>query len=488
MRTQINLKVWQKRVIGLIPILLIGLIAFLPCIAPAPAHAATRYIFTTFTSDAAAGEKLWVYTSSDAVNFNLLSSTGFGGPTGVLRDPSIMKHSDGKYYICFTIQSWTTSSTYFAIAYSSDLLGWTTLTTVNAGVSGTYYTWAPEWFIEGGTVKIIVSLGPQGSNFKPYIFTAANNTLTSWNGPVDMGIGTNHIDTFVVKSGSTYHAFCKDETSKYVEHATASSLTGPWNWVGTGNWSGWGSGIEGPALAQMDNGTWRIYVDNYSGSGGIKTATSSDLNSWSGLSAAGVSGVRHGTVLRDTNSTPTPVVTATPTPVQTATSVRTATPKPVTTATPVPATGSIKVQFLNQSTATTNNQLYLNFQLVNTGTGAITLSNVKMKYYYTVDGTRAQNFYCDYSPVGGGNVTGAFVTMSTAKTGADTYLEVGFTSGAGSLAAGASTVIQSRIAKSDWSNYTQTNDYSFNSTATNYVDWAKTTGYVSGALQWGNEP
>ena len=130
----------------------------------------------------------------------------------------------------------------------------------------------------------------------------------------------------------------------------------------------------------------------------------------------------------------------------------------------------------------------MNFKLINTGSSAITLSNVKIRYYYTIDGVKTQNFYCDYSPAGSSNITGTFVTMGAAKTGADTYVEVGFTSGAGSLAAGANVVIQSRIAKSDWSNYTQTNDYSFNSTGTAYVDWTKTTGYVAGSLQWGTEP
>jgi hypothetical protein len=160
---------------------------------------------------------------------------------------------------------------------------------------------------------------------------------------------------------------------------------------------------------------------------------------------------------------------------------------PVSTPTPVPG-GSIKVQFYNQSTATTSNQIYTNIKLVNIGAGAITLSNVRLRYYYTVDGAKPQAFYCDYSPVGDGNVTGTFVTMATAKTGADTYLEIGFASGAGSLAVGASVTIQARIAKNDWSNYTQTNDYSFNFTATAFVDWTKVAGYVSGALQWGTEP
>jgi hypothetical protein len=133
----------------------------------------------------------------------------------------------------------------------------------------------------------------------------------------------------------------------------------------------------------------------------------------------------------------------------------------------------------------------LNIKLLNTGSSAIALSNVKIRYYYTADGTQAQAFYCDYTPVGSGNVTGAFMAMATAKVGADTYLEITFSIGAGSLAAGGNTTIQARFAKNDWSNYTQTNDYSFNSSATpptTYADWAKVTGYVSGTLQWGTEP
>ena len=156
--------------------------------------------------------------------------------------------------------------------------------------------------------------------------------------------------------------------------------------------------------------------------------------------------------------------------------------QPPVTPTP-PPTGSVKVQFYNQSTAATTNQLYLNIKVVNTGSSSICLSNVKIRYYYTKDGVQTQNFYCDYTPVGSSNVTSAFVTVSPVKTVADTYLEIGFLSGAGSLAAGGgSTTIQARVAKSDWSNYTQTNDYSFNDTATAAVDWTKVTGDMSGLL------
>jgi len=148
---------------------------------------------------------------------------------------------------------------------------------------------------------------------------------------------------------------------------------------------------------------------------------------------------------------------------------------------------SLKVQAFNGNTAATSNTLYVNVKVVNTGTDAIALSTVKVRYYYTNDGTQSNSFACDYSPAGSGNITGTFGTVSGAAT-ADRYVEIGFTSGAGSLAAGGSTTAQCRIWKSDWSNFTQTNDYSFNATASSFVDTTTVTGYIGGTLVWGTEP
>ena len=185
--------------------------------------------------------------------------------------------------------------------------------------------------------------------------------------------------------------------------------------------------------------------------------------------------------------TPTPSVMITPTPVRTATPrVTTAPTQPPATPTPVPSTGSIKVQFYNQNIAATSNQIYLNMKLVNTGASVVTLSDVKMRYFYTIDGgVKPQNFWCDWAPYGTSNVTGTFVTMTPPTTDADTYVEVGFTSGAGNLAAGGNVMIHARVSNNDWSNYNQANDYSFNSNATTFVDWPRVTAYLSGVLVWG---
>jgi len=150
--------------------------------------------------------------------------------------------------------------------------------------------------------------------------------------------------------------------------------------------------------------------------------------------------------------------------------------------------GSFKIQMYNGNTSASSNTIAPQIKLVNTGTTALELSTVKLRYYYTADTNQAQSFWCDWSTVGSANVTGTFVTMPTPTEDADTYFEIGFASSAGTLASGAAAEIQIRIARTDWSSYTQTGDYSFNPTSSAYIDWTKMTGYVNGTLQWGIEP
>ncbi|MEH1098316.1 family 43 glycosylhydrolase [Micromonospora sp. CPCC 205561] len=275
----------------------VGVLAFLlgALTVPQPASAATTLIYTTFKGDGAADQELWVYQSTDGgTSYSVLHDTNFRGPTGVLRDPSIIKR-EGTYYVAYTWQSWTTNSTYFAVARSTDLRNWTNIATVPSGIPGTRNVWAPEFYVEGSAVRVVVSVRQttNPSGFRPYVYTAQNPGLTSWSGPQQMGgLGHNYIDTYVVRSGSTYHAFTKNESTKYIERWTSNSLTSGWTRAGTL----WSSGYEGPSLVRLDDGRYRIYVDRYT-NGGVWTATSSNLTSWTGLSLVGCSGCRHGTAI-----------------------------------------------------------------------------------------------------------------------------------------------------------------------------------------------
>lgn len=154
----------------------------------------------------------------------------------------------------------------------------------------------------------------------------------------------------------------------------------------------------------------------------------------------------------------------------------------------VPPTGDLTIQAFNGSTSSSTNGISPKFKLINSGNSAIQLSDVKLRYYYTIDGEEAQTFWSDWASVGSANVTSQFVKLANPVAGADHYLEVGFTSAAGTLNAGQSAEIQARFSKNSWSNYNQSNDYSFKASGTQFANHEQVTGYVGDELVWGIEP
>ncbi len=139
------------------------------------------------------------------------------------------------------------------------------------------------------------------------------------------------------------------------------------------------------------------------------------------------------------------------------------------------ATSDLQILFNNNgNTATSSNMINANFKVINNGLSSINLADLKFRYYYTADSDTAQNFFCDHAGMMNGwsysgvtdKVTGTFCKMYPAISKADTYLEVGFKSDAGTLSAGGYIEIQTRVARTDWTNYDQSNDYSFNTFST----------------------
>jgi hypothetical protein len=266
---------------------------------PPPAQV-TRYTMTAFTNTSESN--MYVYDSPDATTYTLRKGPAYTPPSGLIRDPSIFKHTDGFYYLTYTT-NWTGNT--IGIARSADRLNWTFLYNYTIPISGITRTWAPEWFIDtDGSVNIIVTLtsASTATHFTPWKITATDSTLTNWSAPTQLaGIGPNYIDTFVVKIGSTYHAIIKNETTKYLEYATAPSLTGPYTIKKTGDWAGWGSWNEGPALVQLDDGGWRIYFDAYRDGKYWYSDSYDNFATWTPRKELpGLSGfVRHMTVLKE---------------------------------------------------------------------------------------------------------------------------------------------------------------------------------------------
>jgi hypothetical protein len=149
---------------------------------------------------------------------------------------------------------------------------------------------------------------------------------------------------------------------------------------------------------------------------------------------------------------------------------------------------NVSVQIAMREIAPTNPAVSVDFKLFNNGTTPIPLSEMTLRYYYTIDTTQVQTAFVDYAAVGNGNIALSFGTLNPAKTNADSYLQVGFTAAAGSLAGGANTSnIQTRFNKNDFSNYNEANDYSYTGSLS-FMMTTKVTVYRLGVLVYGTEP
>lgn len=149
------------------------------------------------------------------------------------------------------------------------------------------------------------------------------------------------------------------------------------------------------------------------------------------------------------------------------------------------AVNELKIQYQYGDTAM-DTKIKPEMKLVNTTSSAISLSDVKIRYWFTKDDASAPTIYCDFATVNCSNLTRQVVTVSPNRTNADSYLELGFSSGAGSIAGGADQTIKVRLQKS--TAYNDNNDYSFDASKTSYADWSRVTVYRGSTLVWGSEP
>jgi len=126
------------------------------------------------------------------------------------------------------------------------------------------------------------------------------------------------------------------------------------------------------------------------------------------------------------------------------------------------ATGAkVKLESTN-GTQTNGNTIALNLTLTNVSDGALDMDNLAICYYFTDEGDSVAE--CDYSCIVNGNsyeslsgVTGSITDCS----GTDTDTVCTVTSKDGKILEKDGTwTLQVRVHRSDWMNYTTTNDYS----------------------------
>ncbi|NOK63961.1 MAG: Endo-1,4-beta-mannosidase [Chloroflexi bacterium AL-W] len=162
------------------------------------------------------------------------------------------------------------------------------------------------------------------------------------------------------------------------------------------------------------------------------------------------------------------------------------TPTPPPTA--VPGT-ALKVQYRNALANQNDGEITPYFNIVNTGNNSVPLDELTIRYWYTADGNKAQVYTCFWSRVDCANITGGVIKLTSPVEGADHYLEISFSSGAGNIPAqGSGYEIHHRVNRQDWSSYNETNDYSYDGTKNDFADWDRITLYRNGALVWGVEP
>jgi hypothetical protein len=143
------------------------------------------------------------------------------------------------------------------------------------------------------------------------------------------------------------------------------------------------------------------------------------------------------------------------------------------------ADASVKVQYRQSSSGSDQAEPW--FKVVNSGSTTLSLSEVRIRYYFKADAGASYTFACSWAVRGCANITGTFGTLAAPTADADRYLEIGFRAGAGSLAPGADTGdMQLRFHRSDWRPLNQSDDYSFGPGRTSYGDWTKVTASVGG--------
>ncbi|MEP1890162.1 MAG: cellulose binding domain-containing protein, partial [Cyclobacteriaceae bacterium] len=134
-----------------------------------------------------------------------------------------------------------------------------------------------------------------------------------------------------------------------------------------------------------------------------------------------------------------------------------------------------------------NNQIKPHLQIWNVSNDTINLEDVTMRYWFISEGHNSLNGYIDWAEVGKVSLNLSFTKTTFALDGANWYMEVSFDSNVELLPNSSLGQMMLRIAKLDWTDFDESNDYSYNG-ASEYQITQKVTIYNDNNLIWGKEP
>jgi autotransporter-associated beta strand protein len=135
----------------------------------------------------------------------------------------------------------------------------------------------------------------------------------------------------------------------------------------------------------------------------------------------------------------------------------------------------VKVLYANNNQRSNSNTIRAQIKVSNEGNVPLDYKDLSVRYWFSSEGA-ACNYWIDYAQI---SITGQF---------ADGWFELKADSTSGQLYPLSNTgTIQYRIAKTNWSNFDETNDYSW-LPSTTYTENDHITVYYKGELIYGTEP
>ncbi len=316
--------------------------------APAPAQPAAApyvgYVFSYFTGNSVAGEKIYFAASrgNTALKWDELNNgqpviESTKGTLG-LRDPFLIRSPGGdRFFLIATDLSigrngdWDAAqrrgSRYLEVWESTDLVNWSEQRHVLVSPETAGNTWAPEAYWDTELQSYVVfwasklyaadDPGHTGSTYNRMLYATTQDFRTFSAPAIWQDRGESRIDSTVIRESGTYYRFTKDEggggtgCSDIIQEKssslTAVDLPGQPKWAMQDSCIGRDAGtsaVEGPTVFKANPGDtsgskYYLFVDEYGGRGYIPLGTN-DLEApdWKVPTKYSLpSSPRHGTVL-----------------------------------------------------------------------------------------------------------------------------------------------------------------------------------------------
>jgi hypothetical protein len=129
------------------------------------------------------------------------------------------------------------------------------------------------------------------------------------------------------------------------------------------------------------------------------------------------------------------------------------------------------------------------FGLENDGPDPVELKNLSIRYYYNKGSNGAESYQCYWVSSGDCNqlAPAIFANLYPQRPGANRYVELRFTDAAQPLNPDQYFTLQGGFCLSNGDQFTQTDDYSYNGSAT-YQTTSKVVLLKDGVRIWGNAP